>query len=162
MANLITKQPATYRDLWGLVSAVGAITVAAGLILWLLSSSTGINWGSSAVPLESAQAVFTEATGVRLVRVAVTAGGGMLDLRYQVIDPDKAAVVHDQKNPPTIVDEFTGQTASRPWMHHSSGRELHAAVTYNELLLNPGGVIKPGSAITVIIGGTRLEHVIVQ
>ena len=164
MENMLPKQSESFRGLWGLVWLVGLVILVAGLILWLLIPSSIVN-SRSAGPdpmAQLSQTTFTEATGVRLVRVAVTAGGGMLDLRYQVVDPDKAVAVHDQKNPPTLVDEATGQTASRPWMHHSSSNPLHAAVTYNELMLNPSGVVKPGSLITVIIGGSRLEHVVVQ
>src|ERR1700741_4197051 len=49
------------------------------------------------------QAAFEEATGVQLVRIAVTAGGGMLDLRYRVLDPDKAIVVYNKQKTATII-----------------------------------------------------------
>ena len=46
-----------------------------------------------------------ERSGVRVVRVAATGGGGLLDLRYQVVDPGKAAAIHDAETPPALVDE---------------------------------------------------------
>ena len=133
------------------------------LALWIIASPylTGVSrWGQNS--REASQAAFEEKTGVRVVRVAVTAGGGMIDLRYQVIDPDKALIVHDKENPPAIVDEATGQAINRPWMDHSRVRELHAAVTYPLLLMNAGGVIKRGSTVTVVMGEARLENVVVQ
>ena len=108
------------------------------------------------------KAAFEEATGVRLLWVAVTAGGGMIDLRYRVIDPDKALIVHDQKRPPRIIHEASGRALSRPWMDHSHKRKQHAAVTYYRLLTNSGGMVKRGSLVTVAIGDARLEHVVVQ
>ena len=108
------------------------------------------------------QAEFEEATGVQLVRIAVTGGGGMLDLRYRVLDPDKAIVVHDKQKPPTIVDETSGQSASRPWMPHHGGSKLDFARTYYELIVNPGGIIKRGDRVTLVVGDMRLAHVVVQ
>jgi hypothetical protein len=108
------------------------------------------------------QAIFEEKSGVRIVRLAITSGGGMIDLRYLVIDPDKALVIHDRDNPPTVVDESTGQSYNTPWMDHGHTRALKAGVVYYTLLLNQGGGIRRGDWVTVIIGGYRLEHVIVQ
>jgi len=118
--------------------------------------------GTTGSDTAAAQAAFEEATGVRIVGVTVTAGGGMLDLRYRVLDPDKAIVVHDKDNPPTIVHEATNYSINKPFMHHSKGRDLHAAITYYELLLNQGEVVKPGDAVTIVIGDTRLAHIIAQ
>ena len=47
-------------------------------------------------------------SGVQIVRVAVTGSGGLVDLRYQVLDPDAAASLHDAATPPQLVDERTG------------------------------------------------------
>jgi hypothetical protein len=118
--------------------------------------------GATTDPLPLSTAAFEEVTGVEIVQVAVSGGGGILDLRYRVLDPDKATLVHDPDNPPRLIHETTGQVASRPWMQHSRGKELHAAVTYFELLYNPGGVVKRGDAVTVAIGEARLAHVVVQ
>jgi hypothetical protein len=85
----------------------------------------------------------------------------MIDLRYQVVDPDKAVMVHDDENPPTIVDEATGQAINTPFHEHGAS-ELHTAITYHELIMNAGGLIKRGSAVTIVIGDARLEHVRVQ
>lgn len=113
-------------------------------------------------PDAMAQHAFTEITGVRLVRVAISSGGGMLDLRYRVVDADKAVVVHDSENPPTIIDESSGVIIDTPWMDHTSGRPMHNGVTYYTLLMNREGKIQQGSLVTVILGNTRLEHVIVE
>lgn len=108
------------------------------------------------------QSAFEEATGVHIVRVVLAAGGGMIDLRYQVIDPDKALVIHDSENPPAIMDEATGKIFATPWMNHSHSGEYQAGVTYYTILMNSGGVLAKGSKVTVILGGARLEHIVVQ
>lgn len=138
------------------------LSVAAAAII--LATSPAPERGGAppgAIP-PAASAGFTEATGVEIVRVAVTAGGGMLDLRYRVLNPDKAAVVHDADHPPAVIHEPTGTSVDRPWMPHHGSKAMHMAVIYYELLINPGGVVKRGDAVTVAIGGARLPHVIVQ
>lgn len=108
------------------------------------------------------QAAFEEATGVHIVRVALTAMDGMIDLRYQVIDPDKAVIIHEAANPPAIMDEATGTILDTPWMNHAHGGDFQAGVSYYMLLMNSGSVLTRGSKVTIILGGVRLEHVIVQ
>ena len=149
-----------FRHQWRSVSLGGVMMLLAALGGWatIADYDGEADQASAAI----AQAAFEEATGVRIVSVAVTAGGGMLDLRYRVLDPDKAIVVHDKGNPPAIIHEATSQSINKPFMHHSKGRDLHAAVTYYELLLNVGEVVKPGDAVTVVIGDARLAHVVAR
>jgi hypothetical protein len=142
--------------------ALCGLVSLAGFALWTIVPQFiygGFGQGSRAI----VQAItFEEKTGLRLVRVAVTAGGGMIDLRLKVLDPDKAMIVHERSNPPTVIDEATGQAINRPWMEHSRGHHLHHDATYYQLLLNPGRVIKRGSHVTLVVGEVKLQHVTVQ
>ena len=98
-----------------------------------------------------------------LVVVGQTASGeGLVDLRVQVVDPNKAIIFHDEENPPALIDESTGNIISTPLMDHGHDNTLRAGLTYPTLLLNSGDVLKPGSVVTIQIGGYQLEHVIVQ
>lgn len=148
------------RGRW-LVSLAIAVLIPIAFGSWIVvgrDSPTERDAVASPLPTEA----FEEATGVQILRVAVTAGGGILDLRYRVLDPDKAIVVHDRDNPPAIIHEASNRTANRPFMHHTKARDMHLAVTYYELLLNPDEAIKVGDPVTVVLGGAMLEHVIVQ
>lgn len=141
------------------------LVLLTGIVAWMLwsqFSSQLLALGYNKTVTEMDQAAFTEETGVRITNVAVSAGGGMIDLRYQIADPDKAIIVHDDDRPPTIIDERSGLIISRPWHDHAHDNELHTAVIYYELLMNPDGVINPGSLVTIKIGDTVLEHVRVQ
>jgi len=161
MESHVTKQVDRWREVGWLGRILGTFLLA-GLALWVIVS-LGI-WGDGFGPEAwvASQRAFAEETGVRVIRVAVIAGGGMLDLRYQVVDPDKAVIVHDQERPPTLVHEATGQAVSRPWHDHSHDTELHSAVTYYELIMNPEGMIQSGDQVSIMIGDSRLEHVVVQ
>src|SRR3990172_2056720 len=132
------------------------ILVALGFVLL----ATAIFWSQmiTRLPPEEeqeqeliSQSAFETATGVRIVRVALTAGGGMIDLRYQVIDPQKALIIHDEGNFPAIVDEASGAIINTPWMNHSHSGEYQAGVTYYTLMMNSGGVLSRGSKVTVVL-----------
>jgi len=142
-----------------LVAGALSLLVAA-LAVWVLvarSSDDASRLGKVLAP-----AAFEEQTGIRVVRVSIGAGGGLIDIRYQVLDPDKAVVVHDQKNPPAVVDEETGQVLGESWHTHPNRQTLRAGGTYYFLLLNEGRVVAPGGIVSVKIGGARLENVTVQ
>lgn len=163
MERAISTHPKTFPDLWGMVLPLTLFTVLVALALWMIISNlTRLpNASVAQEPLGVSQTTFTQETGIKLVGVAVVAGGGMLDLRYQVVDPDKAVIVHDDENPPSFIIEATGQVVNTPYHEHSEF-EAHTAVTYHELIMNPAGVIKRGTEISVQVGTSRLQHIVVQ
>jgi hypothetical protein len=106
---------------------------------------------------------FERRIGVRLVRVAVTGGGGLVDVRYEVLDPTAAASIHDPARPPELVDERTGLVVRDLFMGHShNGRRFKAAQTYFLLFENPGSLVRRGTRVTVQLGAARLAHVRVE
>ncbi len=150
---------------WQMRAIILAFVLLAGVVMWMLWSQ--FSWqlaslGRVKTVGEMDQTAFVEETGIKITLLAVSAGGGMIDLRYQIADPDKAIIVHDDERPPTIIDERTGIVITRPWHEHSHDNELHTAVIYYELLMNPDGIIDPGSTVTIKVGDAVLEHVRVQ
>lgn len=161
MENSLTQKRNALPDLWGLILLVGLVTLLIALALWMIISQFGLDGGWQQNRQAQAQAAFEEETGIRLIRVAMTAGGGMLDFQYQVVDPDKALIVHDDDNPPALIEESTGWLFATPFHDHAF-RELHTAVTYHELITNGDGLLNRGSKVTLTVGEARLEHVPVQ
>lgn len=109
----------------------------------------------------NAIATFEEQTGIRILRIVRTAGGGIIDLQYQVVDPDKALIVHDADRPPMILDEKSNLIFANPFHDHAD-RELHTAVTYHNMIMNGAGLLQKGSKVTLQVGESVLEHLIVQ
>lgn len=140
------------------LSAFGIILLL-GLALWMVISQ----WTTSVSQnkLDAAVTAFEEDTGIRVVRIVLTGGGGIVDLQYQVVDPDKALIVHDADNPPMMIDEKHNYVFANPFHEHAD-RELHTAVIYHEMIMNGAGVIERGSKITLIVGDSILEGIIVQ
>jgi hypothetical protein len=106
-------------------------------------------------------ATFEEETGIRVLRIVRTAGGGIIDLQYQVVDPDKALVIHDDERPPRLLDEKSNLIFANPFHEHAD-RELHTAVTYHQLIMNGSGLLERGSKITITVGNSSLEDLRVQ
>jgi hypothetical protein len=151
-----------------LAGFLAGVLIAAGigtLALWLPQRSSGQpsvqpppEWRRPAVSAPG----LAERSGVRLVRVAVTGGGGLLDLRYQVVDPNKALTVHEAKTPPAIIDERTGLVLNRLLMGHAHQGQLKPAVSYYLVFENTGNWVHRGSQVTVLLGDAEVEHVVVK
>jgi hypothetical protein len=100
--------------------------------------------------------------GIRITMLAMTAGGGVLDFRFQVVDPEKATnyMQGDYEDLPYLIVEDSGTRINpRPHTHHVGydfGR------TYYHFYRNPQGVVKTGSEVAIVLGDLRLNHIIVR
>jgi hypothetical protein len=139
--------------------ALAAAVVFAGLAAWILVARPS---GPTPAQLAAERARFVEKTGVRPVHVALTGGGGLIDLRYQVVDVDKALTAHDPARPPSLVDEASDSRIDQPWMGHAHARGFHAGTSYFELLINAGGRLERGDRVTLVMGDARLGHLRVE
>jgi hypothetical protein len=156
MAAIAMRPPAGRRPLVTLL----VLAVAAGLtaVVYALASPAA---DRGHVPPVVTAAGLVERSGVRLVHVAVTGAGGLVDLRYQVVDADKAQLVHD--TPPLLIEESTGGVVMRPWMGHMHmNASPKQGVTYFVLFENTGDLIRTGGTVTVQLGDARVAHVRVQ
>ena len=154
----------------GLLSGVVLVLAAAAITYRVFAPSPGESEpasSSTAVPQDQSRPVVSPdglvaRSGVRLVHVAVTGGGGLLDLRFQVVDPDKASSIHDKATPPAIVDEATGIVADELFMGHAHEGTFRPAVTYYLVFENPGDIVKRGGSVTVLLGDAQVQHVVVD
>jgi hypothetical protein len=160
LSRQITAEAGTGRlAKWkGPIVVLGIIALFS-LALWMILSQVG--GGLSQQRQTRAIVAFEEKTGIRVLRVALTAAGGLVDLQYRVVDPDKALIVHDDENPPTLRDVHSGLVIATPFHEHGA-RELHTAVTYHQLIMNGGGLLKRGSKVTITVGSSRLANISVQ
>lgn len=155
--------------------------LAAALIVLALSSAAAWSCRSAAANVDASQAAAVEeAWGIRVSRVSVTAGGGLVDVRYQVTDPEKAARVlavsasgHDEptdeelRDSPLLVDDRTGYAVTEAVIHQTGRVRLErlnpkAGLTYFIMFSNTNGLFRPGGRATLAIGDVRLEHLLVQ
>ena len=145
---------------------LGAVLVLAVVAIPLLLAyevtRSAASRRSTQPPAVVSQAGLEAKAGVRVVRVAVSGDGGLLDLRYQVVDAQKAHAVHRAGNPPLLVDERTGGVVGQLLMGHIHNAPPKLGLTYYLIFLNPGELVRRGSLVSVVLGNARLRHVRVQ
>jgi cytochrome c-type biogenesis protein CcmE len=152
-----------------LIAIVGTLVVLA-----VRSSSSGSHHAAAtpaaAKPVAQPQWVrpavtasgLAEKLGVRVTQVAVTGQGGLLDVRFQVIDPSKASSIHAAGSPPALVDEQTGMIVDGLLMSHNHTGAYETGTTYYLLFNNPGNLVQRGEKVSVLLGKVQLEHVAVE
>ncbi len=115
-------------------------------------ASTG---GEAPQAVAPEEATLEERWGVEVVALRLTGADYMLDFRYKVIDPEKAAELFERANKPVLIHNSTGARLEvprpaktgplRPTNPPQAGR------TYFMLFSNPG-VVQAGDEVTIEIG----------
>jgi hypothetical protein len=108
-----------------------------------------------------------ERWGIRLCRIGLAMGNGMVDLRYTVTDWEKASTLADWQAPAYLLDAATGARLLLPrppeqgcvpplWNRLATGKMYFAMVA------NPHGVLRTGSEVTLVIGDCSVSHLTVE
>ncbi len=123
-------------------------------------------WDTSVADPSSARVVSATALeadyGVRFDLVAVTASGGLVDLRFTVLDQAKAKLLfHDAASSPALFVEGSGRVlrTRKGMSHHLS---LLSGGRYFVLFSNSGGAVQAGTPVSVVIDDVRLESIAAQ
>ena len=144
-----------------LLGVVAGAAVAIGAVA-LFSGHEATRQGPQPLPKGVNAAGLLDATGARVIRVTKAADGGLIDVRYQIVDADKAAALHNIKRPPALVDEHSGTVISRLLMGHSHVGAFHNGEVYFFEFEDPAGLVQAGDPVSVVLGPVRLQHVRVQ
>ncbi len=100
--------------------------------------------------------------GVRFTQAALVGDGGLVELRYVVLDTEKATRFQsDTKHPPRLKSERNGKVAWRAALMRQ-GHSLLPGQSYFILYENYQGAIKRGDSIQVDSGNQHLQHVPVR
>lgn len=102
------------------------------------------------------------ALGVRFTQAAVVGDGGLVEIRYVVLDVQKASRFQsDVKHPPLLRSERRNAVAWRAALMRQ-GHQLRAGQDYFILYLNNHNAIRPGETIEIDAGSRRLQHLPVR
>ena len=146
-----------HRRLVG-IGLVAILLLAGGARAWWPEQKADVRAGTTLVTAEGMAARY----GIDVNLIGVTAAGGLIQFRYQVVDPDKAdRMIHDVKLLPIVVVEETGATMVIPRPHHHAA-ELELGGTYFFIFANAHNAIHRGSLVTLVMGDARLEHIVAQ
>jgi hypothetical protein len=146
---------------WPWAAALSAVLVVPLIVaIGLTALSPGATDPTSA-RLVSASTLEAD-YGVRFDMVAVTAAGGLVDLRFVVVDAAKAAnLFHDSSSSPALLVDGSGAVLRmRKGMNHNIS--FLTGSRYFVLFPNAGGAVQRGTRVSVVIDDIRLEPIAVQ
>ncbi|NJO14835.1 MAG: hypothetical protein HC877_03540 [Thioploca sp.] len=139
------------------------------IILFLISGSAFFQTlaAEKLEPVVSQPLNLEEQWGIKLIGVQLSAAGYMLDFRYQVIDPNKAKYLTEQRQQTYLIDQATGArfiVPSPPKVGSLRQRtsEPKAKQIYFMLFANPNRFIKSGNQVTVVIGDFQAKNLTVK
>ncbi len=109
---------------------------------------------------------FEERLGIRILGIREAAAGNMLDLRYRVLDPDKATALTRKGTEIFLTDQKSGAKLSIPRTKLGPMRQtaVKPAPERNYFIFfgNADKRIKAGDQVTLVIDGMKVENLIVE
>ena len=142
---------------------------AAGWILMacLAAGSSALAAEPSNTAAQSGAETLEQKWGIQVTSLHLSANGYMVDFRYKVLNPEKAATLADPKAKPYVLDQATGAKLVVPRSPtvgplRQSAENLTAGKVYFTLFSNHSKAVKAGSKVTVVIGDFRAENLVVQ
>lgn len=141
-----------------------AAAVLVGLVLTLSVFQTGC---ATVHPAPVQEPSIQKHWGIEVSSLRLSANGHMLDFRYRVLDPAKAAALGDRRNKACLIDQATGIMMNVPNTPkigplRQTATQMEAGKVYFMLFANSGRLVKAGSRVTVAIGDFRAENLTVE
>ena len=126
--------------------------------------------GCTATPDQKASVMTLDAVadpGIRVESLRLTAADYMLDLRYRVTDPERAAAFFSRKTELRLVDPVSGARLAVPntpklGKLRQVARKDMTDRSYFMLFANPGRYLKAGSQVTLVAGDTHITQLTVE
>jgi hypothetical protein len=121
---------------------------------------------AAATHLLALNAELKERWGVEITALRRTVHGHMLDLRYKVLDADKAKALFVRQTKPSLIHEASGKVLAVPNMakvgplRNSNAPE--EGRIYWMFFGNAGNLVKAGDKVIVAIGDFRAEGLTVE
>lgn len=105
--------------------------------------------------------------GIRIESVRTSAAGYMIDLRYRIINADKAAQLTNRGIKSYLIDLSTGEKYSTPIASkvgalRSSTYTPVAGRTYFAFFANSGKRLKPGAKVQIVMGDFRSPPLVLE
>lgn len=163
----LTRSPVTEslpsvprRHRRGRLAILGAVLALVGVLGWQGARTHG-DASARTSTMPSSPAIEAR-YGVRLLGAYVTAAGGMVQISYEIIDPDKASSIHDDAVSPVL--EMRGIRFDTPGLvgHGHSKETPVAGRTGYVLLANSLGLLHVGDQVSIVVGESSLGGVILE
>jgi hypothetical protein len=107
--------------------------------------------------------------GIQVEGLRLTAAGAMLDFRYRVVDPQRAAPILDGRVKPYLLDEAHASKLGVPdtpvlgrIRQTSRNNKILTDRTYFIMFGNPGKAVQSGDKVTLLLGEVKITDLTVQ
>ena len=142
------------------MNVIRTAALLAGVLLGVLPGSAPAAQAKSSEPVPAIdRAVLQSRYGIRVDLIAVTAGGGLVDFRFTVLDPAKARpLLEDHARMPRLLpaDGTVPLEVSHGAMH---GVRIRKDATSFLLFPNARRAIHSGTPVSVLFGDVRVEPI---
>ena len=116
-------------------------------------------------PTNTAEAIEAK-WGIQMLPAHLTAGGSLIDVRFKIVDPEKALPLTELGAKPYLIDEATGEKSEVPTYEMTGALRAKgnpkAGKNYFILFNNSRGAMTKGSKVTLVIGDFKVEHLVVE
>ena len=130
-------------------------------------AAAGSNKVESAVVVATPIENLEQKWGIQLSGLFLSAGGNMVDFRYKVVDPAKAAFLTKPEIKPELLNQVTGTKLIVPnstdvGPMRQTSRPYVAGKLYFMLFANTRHHVKSGDKVTISAGDFKVENLIVE
>jgi hypothetical protein len=135
-----------------------------GLLVFFVAVGLTLPWTSPRVEelppggMQISRIVLEKRFGIQLEHIAVSHSGGLVELRFTVLDAMKAKQLVGAT--PRLISSETGYSLQAPENGPWRSIRLQKDASCFVLFPNARGTIKPGSRVSLSFGGLRVEPVV--
>lgn len=155
------------------LGAIGLLALLLGACASQPAATAAVTTPASARLTEPASPAAAEVLaaqwGIRVQSLHLSSAGSMLDLRYRVLDAQKAAAFMDGKVQPYLLDAAHGAKLGVPdtpvlgrIRQTARNGNILTDRSYFVMFGNPGKLLQPGDKVTLLLGPQTLAELAVQ
>lgn len=145
--------------------SAGALLATALVLAGCASSQRTMSEAEAQDALQFAEARY----GIRIEGLQLSAAGSMLDLRYRVVDPERARPILDPRLQPQLLDEARSARLGVPdtpvlgrLRQTARNNVIHTDHTYFVMFGNPGKAVHSGDKVTLLLGQLKITDLVVR
>lgn len=152
-ANAIADNP--HRNKYLIPIMILVVVLLIGFLFYRSQQNT-----ETLVTTTISQSALEEQYGLRVNLVAVTAAGGMVDLRLKIVDGEKArSLLQDSNNFPALWIADSNVSLVVPEEGRTQEIQFEDDGNLFVMFPNGGGVVKPGTPVILRFGDIQVEPI---
>jgi hypothetical protein len=156
MGKLTTNSTKSFVVKWVAPAVVLLALAVVGVVGSSRLKSSTVTASAAAGPTQAEVMAIEDRWGIQVTQIVLAADGGLVDLRYRVVDQNKALNLFDDvENVPKLIakDGTRIELITVPHRH-----DLEFGQTYFIIYRNVANAIKPGEKVTIAVSDLSLHN----